>query len=93
MYIGYPLEVSVGIEDKIKAKDDISIIEVENSVRSRSAYYRRGRGKKIYEVLTRSEYGKFMLIVLHKLSGTHYKLLTARPMTESEKRFYETKKH
>jgi uncharacterized DUF497 family protein len=93
MYIGYPLEVSSGIQDKIKDKHDISIIEVENSVRSRNAYYRKGRGKEIYEVLTKSDEGKFMLIVLCKLSGSHYKLLTARPMTDSEKRFYETKKH
>ena len=92
MYIGYSLEVSYYVEDKIKAKHGISIIEVENSVRSRNAYYRRGRGKEIYEVLTRSEYGEFMLIVLRKLSGTRYKLLTARPMKENEKKFYETKK-
>lgn len=93
MYIGYPLEVSSGIKDKITAKHGISIIEVESSVRSKDAYYRRGRGENIYEVLTKSEYGKFMLVVLRKLNGIRYKLLTARPMSEREKRFYETKKH
>lgn len=92
MYIGYPLVVSRYVKDKIISKHGITIDEVEKAVRKPSNYVRRGRGVEIYEILTSSHYGKYMLIVLRKLSGTNYKLITARLMTARERRYYAAKK-
>jgi uncharacterized DUF497 family protein len=92
MYIGYPLEISYYVESKIYSKHGVSINEVESAIRTRDIYVRKGRGKDLYEVLTYSSHGKYLFIVLRKMTGTRYKLVTARPMTRNERRYYENKR-
>lgn len=88
MRIGYPLVVSDYVEDKILAKHSITIAEVESAVRRPEHYVRKGRGVEVYEVLTFTHYGKHMVVVLRWLGNTKFKLITARPMENSEKRYY-----
>jgi len=92
MYIGFPLEISYYVESKIWSKHGINIDEVESSIRTPGIYVRKGRGKNIYEMLVCSAHGKHLFIVLRKMNSTRYKLVTARPMTRNERRYYETKK-
>ena len=92
MYIGFPLEISYYVESKIWAKHGISVNEVESSVRIPENYVRKGRGKDLYEILSHSPNGRYLFIVLRKMDGTRYRLLTARPMTWNERRYYAGKK-
>ena len=86
MYIAYPLAISWYVAEKILAKHRITIDDIEASVRSPAQYVRKGRGNDIYEILSRSLDG--VLVVLRKLSGARYRLITARSMTDSERRYY-----
>jgi len=93
MYIAYPLVVSRYVAEKIVSKHGISVNDVENSIRTSDIYVRKGRGKDIYEILTRSPGGAYILVVLRKMYGTEYKLMTARPMKPAErKKYYENKR-
>lgn len=92
MYIAYPLVISSDVADKIFAKYEITANVVEASVRTPSHCVRKGRGKDIYEILTRAPDGAYLLVVLAKIRGANYRLITARPMKPNERRHYESKR-
>jgi len=92
MYIAYPLAISQNVADKILRKHRITIDDVEASIRTRDQYVRKGRGKNIYEVLTRAPSGLYLRVVLRNTGGANYKLITALPMTDTERKYYATKK-
>jgi len=92
MYIGYPLVISDYVADKIITKHKISVSEVEDSIRQSICYARKGRGEELYEILTHSSLGNYLFIVIKNIKGIQYKLITARPMSKDERKYYEKKR-
>ena len=84
--------ISWGVADKILSKHGITVNVVEASVRTPGHCVRKGRGKQIYEILTRAPDGAYLLVVLAKIRGASYRLIAARPMEPSERRYYESKR-
>lgn len=48
----------------------------------------RGRGRAVYEVFGRTEAGRYLLVVIRTLGKGAAKLITARSMTDTERRRY-----
>jgi hypothetical protein len=68
--------------------------EVEEVIYEGKPFVKRGPGSgrnKRYYVLGQTQAGRYLQIVLGKVSGTTFKVITARKMEDNEKRFY--KKH
>lgn len=81
------LEIDDHILDKLESKHGISFTEVEEACLSDERHVRRGR-KGLYKVFSQTAAGRYVLVVLVNLGGGHWKVVTAREMTENERRLY-----
>lgn len=63
--------------------------EAEQVIFSSSSRIRRGRGQKIYYILGQTEAGRFLFIVLKVWRGGVGRVVTARDMTDKERRWYK----
>ena len=81
------LEVDDHILDKIEAKHGITFSEVEEACLSGKRHVRRGR-EGLYKLFSRTEAGRYILVVLVNLGRGSWKIATARDMTDSERRLY-----
>ena len=81
------LEIDDHILDKIEAKHGISWEEVEQACISDKRHVRRGR-EGLYKLFSRTDAGRYILVVLVDLGRGDWKVVTAREMTASERRLY-----
>ena len=82
---------SLGIDDhvpeKIESKHGLSFGEVEETCLSDARHVRRGK-EGLYKVFSQTAAGRHVLVVLVNLGGGNWKIVTAREMTDSERRLY-----
>ena len=81
------LEIDDHILEKIESRHRISFTEVEESCLSDRRHIRRG-GEGLYKVFSQTVAGRYVLVVLVNLGGGDWKIVTAREMTDGERRLY-----
>ena len=81
------LEIDDHILDKIESKHGILFTEVEEACLSDRCHVRRGR-QGLCKVFGQTAAGRYVLIVLVNLGGGSWKIVTAREMTDGERRRY-----
>ncbi len=81
------LEIDDHILEKIESKHRVSFNEVEEACLSDQRHIRRGK-EGLYKVFSQTGAGRYILVVLVNLGKGNWKIVTAREMTESEKRLY-----
>ncbi len=81
------LQIDDHVLEKIESKHNISFIEVEEACLSEKRDVRRGR-EGLYKVFSQTDAGRYVLVVLLNLGEGDWKVVTARQMTDSEKRLY-----
>jgi hypothetical protein len=81
------LEIDDHILEKIETKHRISFTEVEEACLSDQRHIRRDR-EGLYKVFSQTDAGRYILVVLVNLGRGDWKIVTAREMTDSERRLY-----
>jgi hypothetical protein len=81
------LEIDDYILDKIESKHGVTFQEVEEACLSEKRHVRRSRGG-LYKIFSRTAAGRYILVVLVNLGRGCWKIVTAREMTDSERRLY-----
>lgn len=81
------LEIDDHILDKIESKHRVSFEEVEEACLSEKRYVRRGR-EGLYKLFSQTGAGRYILVVLVNLGRGNWKIVTAREMTDNERRLY-----
>ena len=81
------LEVDDRILDKIESRHGVPFYEVEEACYSDRRHVRRGR-EGLYKLFSQMEAGRYLLVVLAEQGGGAWKVVTAREMTEQERRLY-----
>ena len=76
-----------GVADKVLAKHGLTVEEVEESFNYRGARVERIRGDR-YVLLSRTKDGAYIFAVFQQSSPRTATIVTARPMTRSERRYY-----
>jgi uncharacterized protein len=82
------LEIDDHILDKIESKHGIRFEEAEEICTSENHHVRRGK-EGLYKVFGRTSYGKYILVVLVNKTRGNWKIVTAREMTENERKLYK----
>ena len=82
------LEIDDHILEKIESKHRISFAEVEEACLSDKRHVRRDR-EGLYKVFSQTAAGRYVLVVLVNLGRSNWKIVTAREMTDSERRLYK----
>ena len=82
------LEIDDNILDKIESKHGISLEEVEESCLSEARHVRRSK-EGLFKIFSKTHPGRYILVVLVNLGSGVWKVVTAREMTDSEKRLYK----
>ena len=82
------LEIDDHILEKIERNHDVTFEEVEEVCLSEQRHVRRGR-EGLYKVFGQTVAGRYILAVLANKGGGDWKVATARPMTDTEKRLYK----
>ena len=70
------------------AKHRITPEEVEQVVFSRHSRNRKGKGSNIYYVLGQTDNGRYLFVVLRELKKNCAYVITAREMSNSEKKWF-----
>ena len=86
MYIE-SLEIDDHILDKIETKHGITFEEVEEACLSDRRHIRRSR-EGLYKLFSQTAAGRYVLVVLIYLGSGNWKVVTAREMTDMERRLY-----
>ena len=81
------LEIDDPILDKIELKHSVSFNEVEEACLSDRRHIRRGK-EGLYKIFSQTVAGRYVLVVLVNLGEVSWKIVTAREMTDSERRLY-----
>ena len=81
------LEIDDHILDKIESRHGITLAEAEEACLSESRHVRRSR-EGLYKLFGQTGAGHYLLVVLVNLGGGSWKVVTAREMTDSERRLY-----
>ncbi|MBI4310730.1 MAG: hypothetical protein HY681_03020 [Chloroflexi bacterium] len=81
------LEIDDAILDKIESKHGVSWAEVEEACFTERRHVRRGR-EGLYKLFSQSAAGRYILVVLAHLGRGTWKVVTAREMTNAERRLY-----
>jgi uncharacterized protein len=80
------LEIDDHVLDKLESKHGVSFREVEEVCYSP---HRTRRGREgLYRVFGQTEAGRYLLVVLARHGGGIWKVVTARAMTNDERRLY-----
>jgi len=82
------LEIDDPILEKIEAKHGVSFEEAEEACLGEKTHVRRSR-EGLYKVFGRTLAGRYLLVVLIEVGGGVWRVVTARGMTNSERRQYE----
>ena len=81
------LKIDDHILEKLEAKHGVSFAEVEEACLSEKRHIRRGR-EGLYKVFSQTASGRHILVVLVNLGGGKWRIVTARQMTDGERRLY-----
>jgi len=81
------LEIDDDILKKIESKHGIELYEAEEACYSAERHVRRGR-EDLYKVFSRTEAGRYLLVVPADRGRGVFRIVTAREMTENERRLY-----
>ncbi len=81
------LEIDDHILDKIESKHGIALEEVEEACLSDKRHVRRSK-EGLYKVFSQTAAGRYILVVMVNLSGGNWRIVTAREMTDNERRLY-----
>ena len=81
------LEIDDHILEKIESRHSVPFHEVEESCYSPHRHVRRGR-EGLYKVFSQTEAGRHLLVVLVDRGGGVWRVVTAREMTDQERRLY-----
>jgi len=81
------LEIDDHILDKIESKHGVSFEEVEEACLSEKRHIRRSR-EGLYKLFSQTVAGRYVLVVLVNLEKGNWKIVTAREMTDNERRPY-----
>lgn len=81
------IEVDDHILDKIESRHGVLFHEVEEACYSDRRHVRRGR-EGLYKVFSQARAGRYVLVVLAELGGGVWRVVTAREMTDRERRLY-----
>lgn len=81
------LEIDDHILDKIESRHGVSFKEVEQACLSEARHVRRSK-EGLYKLFSRTEAGRYILVVLVNLGGGCWKIVTAREMADNERRLY-----
>jgi uncharacterized DUF497 family protein len=81
------LEIDDHILEKIEAKHGVSFEEVEEACLLEKRHVRRSR-EGLYKLFGRTTAGRYVLVVLANLGKGSWKIVTARQMTDNERRLY-----
>lgn len=81
------LDIDDHILDKIESKHGIGFDEVQEACHSVRRHVRRSK-EGLYKLFSQTESGRYVLVVLVDLGGGSWKVVTAREMTDHERRLY-----
>ena len=81
------LEIDDHILDKIESKHGVFLEEVEQACLSEKRHVRRSR-EELYKLFSQTSAGRYVLVVLVNLGKGTWKIVTARQMTDNERRLY-----
>jgi hypothetical protein len=81
------LEIDDHILDKIESKHGVTFKEVEQACLSEKRHVRRSR-EVLYKIFSQTAAGRYILVVLVNLGRSNWKIVTAREMTDNERRRY-----
>jgi len=81
------LEIDDHILDKIESKHGVTFKEVEEACLSEKRHVRRSR-QELYKIFSQTAAGRYILVVLVNLGRSNWKIVTAREMTDNERRLY-----
>jgi uncharacterized protein len=82
------LEIDDHILDKIESKHGITFDEAEEACLSDQRHVRRSR-EGFYKVFSQTISGRYLLVVLVHVESGRWKIVTAREMTDNEKKLYK----
>jgi uncharacterized DUF497 family protein len=81
------LEIDDHILDKLESKHGVSSEEVEEACLSEEHHVRHSK-EGLYKLFGQTAAGRYILAVLVNLGRGVWKIVTAREMTDSERRLY-----
>lgn len=81
------LEIDDHILDKVETEHGITFNEVEEACLSGKRHVRRSR-ERLYKLFSQTAAGRYILVVLVNLGRGNWKIVTAREMTDNERRLY-----
>jgi hypothetical protein len=81
------LEIDDHILEKIEGSHGVKFEETEEVCLSALRHVRRSK-EGLYKVFGRTAEGRYLLVVLAHKGGGDWKIVTARQMTDNEKRLY-----
>lgn len=81
------LQIDDYVLDKIESKHGITFEEVEEACLSEKRHVRRSR-EGLYKLFSQTGAGRYILVVLVNLGRGNWKIVTAREMTDNERRLY-----
>jgi hypothetical protein len=81
------LEIDDHILDKIESAHGLTLEEVEEAIHFRRRHVRRGR-HSLYKVFSRTQSGRYLLVVLADKTRGVWRVVTARQMTATEMALY-----
>ena len=82
------LEIDDQMLDKIESKHGIIFSEVEEACISDKRHVRKGK-EGLYKLFSQTDAGRYILVVLLNLGDSNWKVVTAREMTDSERKLYK----
>jgi uncharacterized DUF497 family protein len=85
------LEISDTVLEKIESKHGVTFEECEEAVQSGERHVRRGRDG-LYKTFSRTAAGRYVLVVLAAREAGLFAIVTARDMSETERRLYRRAK-
>jgi uncharacterized DUF497 family protein len=88
MLIIESLEIDDHILVKIESKHGVRFEEVEEACQSELRHVRRSK-EDFYKVYSQTNSGRYLLVVLVNKGEGHWKVATARQMTDRERRLFK----
>ena len=83
------IECSQAVAEKLWTKHGVEVDEVRQVLNGETGLRRTRDG--LYQVMGRSEAGRYLLVIMRDLGGGRGRLVTARDMDEGERRRYRTR--
>ena len=82
------MEIDDHILDKIEPRHGVTFDEAEEACLSEARHVRRSR-EGLYKIFSQTANGRYLLVVLVNPESNRWKIVTAREMTDSERKLYK----